>query len=124
MLGFASDEDSIKSGALLPGGFVQSKGRKAVYFSLASPLDQNPDTKYKPFLQLKKHYDMMFVLDLEAAQISLDVYETADGGFSCSSPRSSTSKMAQKGWRKHKHNQKEEKHHQRRKADAIVTRRR
>ena len=32
----------------MPGGFGTSNGKKAVYFSLVSPLDPNPDPKYKP----------------------------------------------------------------------------
>ena len=49
-------------------------------FSLVPPLDQNPDRKYEPFFHLKKHYDLMFVIDLEAAQKSLDLHQTANGG--------------------------------------------
>ena len=36
----------LKKWRLLRGGFGISKGRKAMYFSLVSPLDPNPDPKY------------------------------------------------------------------------------
>ena len=51
---------------------THAKVEKAVYFSLVSPLDSNPDPKYKPCLRLKKHHDRLFVIDLEAAQHSLE----------------------------------------------------
>ena len=59
---------SMESGEFVPGDFEQSKGRKAVHCSLVSPLDQNPETKYKPYIHQKSHHDQVFVIDLESAQ--------------------------------------------------------
>ena len=52
----------------MPGGVETNKGRKAVYFSLVSPLDPDTDPKYKPYFHLKNQHDPLFVIDLEAAQ--------------------------------------------------------
>ena len=82
-IGSSRDEDSATTGGLLQGGFGQSKGRKTVYFSFVSPLDSNPNPKYKPHFHLKKQYDLMFVIDLEAAQNSRDFYQTANGSILC-----------------------------------------
>ena len=60
--GLSRNEDSVKSGGLVQGGAGQNEGRKAVYFSLFSPLDQHPDRKHKPYVHLKNHPDLMFVL--------------------------------------------------------------
>ena len=62
----------------MPRGFGTSRGRKSVYFSIGSPLDQNPDPKYKPCPHLKKHHDFVFVIDLAAAQNSLEFYQHGD----------------------------------------------
>ena len=94
--------------------------------TLVAPLGRHPDPKYKPYFHLKNHHDLLFVIYLVAAQKSLATRQRT--GVShvttqfrpSSTPRSSTSKMDQKGSRKH--NRKTETHHQRRKADAIVTR--
>ena len=67
----------------MPGGYGTSKRRNAVYFSLVSPLDPNPDLEYKPFLHMKKHHDRLFVIDLEAAQNSLEFKPTANGSVLC-----------------------------------------
>ena len=82
-IGFSRHEGSITSGGLVPRSFGTSKGRKAVYFSLASQLDPNPDPKHKPYFHLKCHHDQMFVIDLEAAQNSLEFYQTANGSVLC-----------------------------------------
>ena len=63
--------------------FGSSKGRKAVYFSLVSPLDPNPDRKYQRYLHMKSHHDRLFVIDLEAAQNSLEFFQTANGSVFC-----------------------------------------
>ena len=63
----------------MPGGFGTSRGGEAVYLSLVSPLDQNPDPKYKPYLHLKNHHDFLLVIDLEAARNSLEFDQTANG---------------------------------------------
>ena len=113
-VGFPRNEDSTISGGPVPGGFGKNRDRKAVYFSLVSP-----DPKHKPYFNLKNHHDLLFVIDLEAAQNKqrTGVSYVATQFRPSSSPRSPTSKLDQKGSRKH--NQKKEKHHQRRKADAI-----
>ena len=82
-VGFSRNKGSIKSGELVPGGFGQSKGRKTKSFSVVSPLDQNPDQKYKPHLNLKKHHILMSVINLEAAHNSLDIHQAANGSGSC-----------------------------------------
>ena len=69
----------------MPGVLGQNKGRKAVYIiSFVSPLDQNPDPNNKPYFQMKKHHDLMFVIELESSQNSFDLYQA-------------TLKMEQKG---------------------------
>ena len=62
---FLGDDDSITSGGLVSGGVGTSRGRN---FSLASPLAQNPNPKYKPYFHLKTHHDLLFMIDLDAAQ--------------------------------------------------------
>ena len=59
------------------------KGRKAVYFSRVSPLDPNLDPKCKPYFHMKNRHDRLFVKDLEAAQNSLEVSQTASGSVLC-----------------------------------------
>ena len=54
-----------------------------MYFSLVSPLDPNPDRKYQPYLHMKSHHDRLFVTDLEAAQDSLEFFQTANGSVFC-----------------------------------------
>ena len=71
-----------KTGGLVPGGFGQSKGRKAVYFSVVSPLDQNPVPTYKPYFHLKNHHDLLFVVHLGTAQNSLGFCRAANGSVS------------------------------------------
>ena len=71
---------SIQSGELVPGEFEQGKGRKAVHCSLVSPLDQNPETKYKPYIHQKSHHDQVFAIDLESAQSSLDLFSQTTNG--------------------------------------------
>ena len=82
-LGYSRYEDSIMLEAVLPGGFGTSKGRKAMYCSLVSPRDPTPDPKCKPYLHLKNHHDRLFVTDLEAAQNSLEFYQTANESVLC-----------------------------------------
>ena len=67
----------------MPASYGRNRGRKAVYFSLVSPLDQNPDPKYKPYIHLKCDHDFMFVIDLESAQNAIDFYQTAIGSVLC-----------------------------------------
>ena len=98
-------EGSIRSRRFVPGRFWLSKGRQAVYFSLVSPLDPNSDPKYKPYVHMRNQHDRLFVIDLEAAQNSLDFLTKQRTGVFCattqfrpsSSRRSSTSKKEQKG---------------------------
>ena len=78
-IGFSRRQDSITFGGRVPGGFGPSKGRKAVYFSLVSPLDPNPDPQYKPYFHMKNHHHRLFVIDLEAAHNSLELHQTANG---------------------------------------------
>ena len=54
ILGSSRNEDSITSRGLASEGHEQSRGGKAVYSSLASPLDQNPDPKNKPHYPLEE----------------------------------------------------------------------
>ena len=72
------NEDSIIPGGLAPGVSGHSKGRRAVYFSIVSPLEQNPDPKYTPHIHQKGHHDLVFGIDLESAMKSLD-FQTAEG---------------------------------------------
>ena len=75
-----------------------------LYLSLMSPMDPCPDPKYKPYLHMKSHHGRLCVIDLEAAQNSLDIFRQRTG-VSCamtqfrpsSSQRSSPSKTDQKG---------------------------
>ena len=69
----------MKTAGLVSGSLGTSKSRNAVYFSLVSPLDPNPDPKYKPCLHLKKHHDLLCVIDLEPAQSSLAIFQTVNG---------------------------------------------
>ena len=46
-----------------------------MYFSLVSPLDQNPGLELKPYFHLKNHHDLLCVFDLEAAPNSLDFFQ-------------------------------------------------
>ena len=57
--------------------------RKAVYFSLVSSLDPSPDLKYKSQFHMKNHHGILFVIDLEAADRSLEFYQTANGNVLC-----------------------------------------
>ena len=75
-MGFQELKNPQKSRGVVRGGVVLSKGRKVVCFSLGSSLYQKPDPKYNPHLNLKK-----LVIDLEAAQNSLDLYQTASGSI-------------------------------------------
>ena len=61
----------------------EQRQESSVYVSLVSPLDQNPDPKYKPHFHLKNHPDLLFVIDVEAAQNSLEVYQTANRSALC-----------------------------------------
>ena len=47
--------------------------------TLVSPLDQNPGPKLKPYLHLKNHHDLLFVIDLETAQNSLEFSKQRKG---------------------------------------------
>ena len=78
-VGFSRNEDSIKTERLVPDGFGTSRCRKAVYFSLVSPHDQNPDSKCKPSLHIKDHHDLTFLFYLEAAHNFLEFYNTRNG---------------------------------------------
>ena len=71
-IGFSRNGDSINQKDLLQELWDKAKAENAVFFSLVSPLDQNPGPKYQPYFNLKKNHDLMFVLDLEAAQNSLE----------------------------------------------------
>ena len=73
-VGLSRHESPIKSGGLVPEESIISKGRYAVYFSLVSPLDPIPDPKCKHLLHMKNHHERLFVIDLEAAQNSLEFY--------------------------------------------------
>ena len=42
-----------------------------MYFPLVSPLDKNPDPKYKPYHHLEKHDELIFFCDVQAVQASL-----------------------------------------------------
>ena len=52
-------------------------------FSRVSSLDPNPDPKHKPYYHLNKHHDRLFVFDFDAAQNSLEFYQTANGSVLC-----------------------------------------
>ena len=82
-IGFSRCEDSIKFGGLVSGGFETSQGRISMYLSLVSPVDPNPDPKYKHHFHMKNHHDRLFLNSLEAAQNSLGFYQTANGTVLC-----------------------------------------
>ena len=42
--------------------------RKAVHFSLVSPLDQNPDRKCKPYFHVRSFHDSIYEIFMEAAK--------------------------------------------------------
>ena len=65
------------------GGVGTIESRKAAYFSHVSPLDPCPDPKYEPCIHMKNHHDRLFVIDLDAAQNSLEFRQTANGSVSC-----------------------------------------
>ena len=67
--GTSTDEPSIIAGELVPGGCGHSQGRKAVYFSLASPLDED-QTLFRstsPYLFKTRHMKRLYVIDLDMA---------------------------------------------------------
>ena len=55
-IGNSKNEDSITAGGLVPRRFGEKKCRKAVYFSLVSPLDQNPNPKCKPYVLSREKF--------------------------------------------------------------------
>ena len=57
--------------------------QKIVFFTRVSPLDPNPDPKYKPYLHMKNHHHRLVVIDLEAAKNSLEVYQSANVSVLC-----------------------------------------
>ena len=67
----------------MPGAFGTCKGRTAVYLSLVSLLDPCPDPTDKPNIHMKNHHDRLFVIDLDATQNSLEIYQTANGSVLC-----------------------------------------
>ena len=54
-----------------------------MHFSLVSTLDPSPDPKYKPYIHRKNRHDRLFVIDLEAAQNSLEFNQTANESVLC-----------------------------------------
>ena len=107
-IGFSKNEDSLKHGGLLPGGFGTSRCRKDSASSLVSSVDPNPDPKHH--LHMKNHHDRLCEIDLETAQNSLEFCQTTNGSVLCattqfrlsSSHKSSTSKTDQKSSEKKK----------------------
>ena len=65
---------------------------------------------------MKSHRDQLFVIDLEAAQNSMEFCQTANGSVSCD-PRSSISKTDENG--SGKKNSKKKTRHQRKEVDAT-----
>ena len=57
--------------------------RKAGYVLLARPSDKNPDPRYKPYFHLKSYHDRLLVIELEAGQDSLFLYQRANGSVLC-----------------------------------------
>ena len=56
------------------GRLGNEQRQENIYFSLVSPLDRSPDPKYKPHFQLKNHHVLLFVIHVEAAQNSLELF--------------------------------------------------
>ena len=89
---------------LVPWGFRISKGRKAMYFSVVSPLDPNTDPKYKHYLTWRTIMTDCLRWIWKQRRIRWDSIRQRTG-VSCattqfrpsSSQRSSTSKTDQKG---------------------------
>ena len=63
----------------MSGVLGTNTGRKMVYFSLVPPLDPYSDPKYKPHLHMMNHHDRLFMIDLDAAQSSLEYCQTTKG---------------------------------------------
>ena len=99
-----------------------------MYFSLVSPLDQNLDPKCMPYLCLKNHHHLMFVIELESAQKSLEFHQTGNVNVLCYdtvvaeflTKITNIKNGTERAW---EHNQMKEKHHQRRTSDANMVRR-
>ena len=83
MFGNSKNEDSITARGLVPRRFGEKEGRKAVYFSLVSPLDKNPEKTCKPYNHMKEYHDVLYEIDLRAAQETLDFYQTANWRVLC-----------------------------------------
>ena len=87
--------------------FWSNPKRESVYFSLVSPLDQNPNPKYKPYFHLKNWliWNRRKNHLSSTQQRSVVSYVTTQFQLS-SSPRSSTSRIEQKGSWEHKQKKK------------------
>ena len=77
-VGCSRNEDSIKSGRVVLGGFSEKKGRNAVYFSLVSPLDKDHHSQVQAVTHVKRHHDLVYVVDLDRTKHSLDVFKPAN----------------------------------------------
>ena len=95
-------------------GLGTNRGRKAFTSHSCRHWIEAPTRSTMPYFQLKTHHVLLFVIDLEAAQIRWNCFttrrtEVADVTTQfrpSSSQRSTTSKTDQKG--SEKHNQKKE----------------
>ena len=67
-IGYTRDENAIKDGCLVPGGFHQHRGRHAVYFTLVNPVNKNPDPTFVADKHLKSSHHTIYVVDREGAQ--------------------------------------------------------
>ena len=56
----------------MAGGFGPSEGRKeSALFSIVSPLDPNPDPKYKPYIHFKYHHGQFLKHECENVNFGL-----------------------------------------------------
>ena len=83
IVGNLSRKNRFDPGGRVPGVFGYHEGREKVYFSLVSPLDQTNEKKYKPYFLVKEVHDVIYLIDLQAAQESLVFFQTANVSVSC-----------------------------------------
>ena len=82
--GFSVHENSIQSGELVAGGVGTSKRLKRSVLLTRLAIGSDPSNpKYKPKLHLQNQDYRLFVIDLEAAQNSLEFNQTANGSVVC-----------------------------------------
>ena len=82
-VGFSRNEDSKKSGGLVRGSWKEQRQEGSALLIRFVSGSKPPDPKYKSYFHLKNHHDRLFVVDLEAAQNSLEFCQSANGSVVC-----------------------------------------